>query len=170
MKLCLLPRKLRPESATGVVALLGVLLAGTASPGLFPVPALGQQPDSAPTPVRAPVLVQPGAPGEPSRTLPLSTRPSLPQLAEMDVEFMQGMIMHHAQAVEMTALIGSFHPAACQAGMSPSQLQARYDAWVQLGQARAHEDQVCWNGGNENHQKEEANAWDQVANCSSLLQ
>ncbi len=68
------------------------------------------------------------------------------------------------------ALIGSFHPAACQAGMSPSQLQDRYDAWVQLGQARAHEDQVCWNGGNENHQKEEANAWDQVANCSRLLQ
>ena len=55
----------------------------------------------------APAIVQPGAPGEPSKTLPASTRPSLPPLAAADVEFMQGMIMHHQQAVEMTALIPS---------------------------------------------------------------
>jgi len=30
---------------------------------------------------------------------------TLPPLSRKDVEFMQGMIMHHAQAVEMTALI-----------------------------------------------------------------
>jgi uncharacterized protein (DUF305 family) len=53
------------------------------------------------------VVVQPGAPGEPSKTLPNSTRPSLPPLAPADVDFMQGMIMHHQQAVEMTALIAS---------------------------------------------------------------
>jgi len=53
------------------------------------------------------VVVQPGAPGEPSKTLPSSTRATLPPLANADVEFMQGMIMHHQQAVEMTALIGS---------------------------------------------------------------
>src|SRR4051812_9318529 len=47
----------------------------------------------------APVVVQPGAPGEPSRTLPDSTRPGLPPLSSADVEFMQGMIMHHSQAV-----------------------------------------------------------------------
>jgi uncharacterized protein (DUF305 family) len=57
--------------------------------------------------VQAPVIVQPGAPGEPSKTLPNSTRPSLPPLASADVDFMQGMIMHHQQAVEMTALIAS---------------------------------------------------------------
>ncbi|MFY9936514.1 MAG: DUF305 domain-containing protein [Silvibacterium sp.] len=55
----------------------------------------------------APVVVQPGAPGQPSKTLPPSTRPSLPPLSPADVEFMQGMIMHHSQAVEMTALIPS---------------------------------------------------------------
>jgi uncharacterized protein (DUF305 family) len=55
----------------------------------------------------APVIVQPGAPGEPSRTLPSSTRPTAPPLVAADVEFMQGMIMHHTQAVVMTAMIDS---------------------------------------------------------------
>jgi uncharacterized protein (DUF305 family) len=54
-----------------------------------------------------PVVVQPGAPGKPSRTLPPSTKASLPPRSQADVEFMQGMIMHHAQAIEMTALIVS---------------------------------------------------------------
>jgi uncharacterized protein (DUF305 family) len=54
-----------------------------------------------------PVVVQPGAPGQPTRQLPTSTRATLPPRSSKDVEFMQGMIMHHAQAVEMTALIES---------------------------------------------------------------
>ena len=54
-----------------------------------------------------PVIVQPGAPGQPTRTLPPSTRAKLPPYSPADVQFMQGMIMHHAQAVEMTALIES---------------------------------------------------------------
>jgi uncharacterized protein (DUF305 family) len=55
----------------------------------------------------APSVVQPGAPGKPSKKLPASTRGKLPPIAKADVEFMQGMIMHHGQAVEMTALIPS---------------------------------------------------------------
>ena len=51
------------------------------------------------------VVVQPGAPGQPTKILPSNTRAQLPPLSAKDVEFMQGMIMHHAQAVEMTALI-----------------------------------------------------------------
>jgi len=54
-----------------------------------------------------PVVVQPGAPGKPSKELPASTRGTLPPRSQADVEFMQGMIMHHSQAVEMTALIAS---------------------------------------------------------------
>jgi uncharacterized protein (DUF305 family) len=54
-----------------------------------------------------PVVVQPGAPGQPSRTLPPSTKATLPPRSQADVEFMQGMIMHHSQAVEMTALMAS---------------------------------------------------------------
>jgi uncharacterized protein (DUF305 family) len=54
-----------------------------------------------------PVVVQPGAPGQPTRTLPPSTRATLPHYSPADVQFMQHMITHHAQAVEMTALIES---------------------------------------------------------------
>lgn len=64
--------------------------------------ALVQQTDPA-----KPVVVQPGAPGQPSKTLPPTTRAKLPPRSPADVEFMQGMIMHHAQAIEMTALIPS---------------------------------------------------------------
>ena len=55
----------------------------------------------------SPVVVQPGAPGQPTKSLPPNTRATLPPHSPKDVEFMQGMIMHHAQAVEMTALIDS---------------------------------------------------------------
>lgn len=58
-------------------------------------------------PQQTPVVVQPGAPGQPTRTLPPSTRPTLPPTSPADVQFMQHMIVHHAQAVEMTALIDS---------------------------------------------------------------
>ena len=55
----------------------------------------------------SPVVVQPGAPGKPSKQLPPSTKATLPPMSQADVQFMQGMIMHHSQAVEMTALIPS---------------------------------------------------------------
>jgi uncharacterized protein (DUF305 family) len=99
-RLCLLPRKLKAHSATKVAAALGVL-ALTFGIGAPMTPACAQQAGA------QPVVVQPGAPGQPSTTLPAETRPSLPPLAQVDVDFMQGMIMHHQQAVEMTALIES---------------------------------------------------------------
>src|ERR1700719_2389935 len=77
-------------------------LAISVSAFVFCCAAGGQQPDPA-----KPVVVQPGAPGMPSKTLPSSTRAVLPPRSAADVEFMQGMIMHHAQAVVMTALIAS---------------------------------------------------------------
>jgi uncharacterized protein (DUF305 family) len=52
-----------------------------------------------------PVVVQPGAPGQATKTLPSNTHAQLPPTTQKDIEFMQGMIMHHQQAVEMTALI-----------------------------------------------------------------
>ena len=81
--------------------MLGVLL----SPLLFLLlPAAHAQRE---VPAATSVVVQPGAPGEPSKTLPPSTRPTVPHLSQADVDFMQGMIMHHSQAVEMTAMIPS---------------------------------------------------------------
>lgn len=53
----------------------------------------------------AQVIVQPGAPGQPSKKLPASTRAQLTPRSAKDIEFMQGMIMHHGQAVEMVALM-----------------------------------------------------------------
>lgn len=54
-----------------------------------------------------PVIVQPGAPGQPTKILPSSTKAELSPVSLKDVEFMQGMIMHHLQAIEMTELIES---------------------------------------------------------------
>ncbi|SEC37101.1 DUF305 domain-containing protein [Terriglobus roseus] len=55
---------------------------------------------------QAPVIVQPGAPGQPSKTLTEMTAVSVARPpSEADVRFMQDMIMHHGQAVEMTELL-----------------------------------------------------------------
>jgi uncharacterized protein (DUF305 family) len=90
------------RSSGGSVALFAALLAASAAASSFSFPARAQQPGPA-----APVVVQPGAPGKPSKTLPPSTKGTLPPRSPADVDFMQGMIMHHQQAVEMTALIPS---------------------------------------------------------------
>jgi uncharacterized protein (DUF305 family) len=82
--------------------LCGMLLAASASTGFVCSSARPQQTDPA-----KPVVVQPGAPGKPSKALPPSTRATPPPLSHADVGFMQGMIMHHSQAIEMTALIAS---------------------------------------------------------------
>lgn len=52
------------------------------------------------------IIVQPGAPGQPTKRLtPASLPTSPPKPYKPDVEFMQGMIMHHSQAVDMVALL-----------------------------------------------------------------
>ena len=90
------------QSPMGGGAWRSALVAASALAGLFSLPVCAQQADPG-----TPVVVQPGAPGQPTRTLPPSTRATLPPRSSADVQFMQGMIMHHAQAVEMTALIAS---------------------------------------------------------------
>jgi uncharacterized protein (DUF305 family) len=80
----------------------GFLLTASAVAAIFVYTAHAQQ-----TVPATPVVVQPGAPGMPSKTLPASTKGRLPPRSQADVQFMQGMIMHHAQAVEMTALMVS---------------------------------------------------------------
>src|ERR1700722_3490026 len=53
-------------------------------------------------------IVQPGAPGHSGKNLtPATATPAPREPAEADTKFMQGMIMHHSQAVEMTALMPS---------------------------------------------------------------
>ena len=78
--------------------------------GLIPAAAVLYFASAAAFPQRVsggPAIVQPGAPGQPTRTLPADTHANLPPISRADVDFMKGMIMHHSQAVEMTALIRS---------------------------------------------------------------
>ena len=54
-----------------------------------------------------PTIVQPGAPGEPTRTVTAAEARDVSKVGytDADVTFMQGMIHHHAQAVEMVELL-----------------------------------------------------------------
>jgi uncharacterized protein (DUF305 family) len=54
-----------------------------------------------------PPLIQPGAPGAPSRVVGAAEATNLSNIGftDSDVMFMQRMITHHAQAVEMTTLL-----------------------------------------------------------------
>ena len=56
---------------------------------------------------QAPPIVQPGAPGQSGRVLTAEQAANLQaaRVTDADVKFMQGMIGHHAQAIEMTALL-----------------------------------------------------------------
>ena len=96
------PRKVKLRSGQAFLVFCGLLVAASAPKGFVCPAAHAQQTGSA-----TPVVVQPGAPGKPSKRLPASTTAKLPPRSQAEVEFMQGMIMHHAQAVEMTALISS---------------------------------------------------------------
>lgn len=91
--------------AAAVLALSLPLLSASAAcarantqsaPQVVPVPPQGQ-----------PTLVQPGAPGEESKTVSPETsvrNAALPHTAA-DTRFMQGMIGHHAQALDMVRLL-----------------------------------------------------------------
>jgi uncharacterized protein (DUF305 family) len=92
-------RKRKLRSAKGFALPCGMLLA------IVPAICFSSAMWARQTDPGRPVVVQPGAPGKPSRTLPPSTRATPPPRSQADVDFMQGMIMHHSQAVEMTALI-----------------------------------------------------------------
>ncbi len=84
----------RVRIAFGMGLLLGCALGAAA--------AIGQQ-SSTPG---SPVIVQPGAPGQENKALtPTTAKPTLRPPSKADVDFMQGMIMHHNQAVEMTELL-----------------------------------------------------------------
>jgi uncharacterized protein (DUF305 family) len=56
-----------------------------------------------------PPIVQPGAPGQPSQVVTADTAADMSrvQATGADVKFMQGMIHHHAQALEMADLLAT---------------------------------------------------------------
>lgn len=56
---------------------------------------------------RSPQIIQPGAPGQDSRVVDARAAADLSKVefTPADVRFMQGMIGHHSQALDMTALV-----------------------------------------------------------------
>jgi uncharacterized protein (DUF305 family) len=80
-----------------------LLLFSAAVLSLAPATAHCQQAKTATSGVS---IVQPGAPGHSNKTLTPETASAAPRKpSEADIQFMQGMIMHHSQAVEMTELL-----------------------------------------------------------------
>ncbi len=77
--------------------------------GIVLCAALGAAQQGAQAPQSSgPAIVQPGAPGKSNKTLSkdaANAGEALRAPSKPDVEFMQGMIMHHNQAVEMTELL-----------------------------------------------------------------
>ena len=67
----------------------------------------GSKDTSMPAQAEGPRVVQPGAPGEGSSVFSLEDLDNVAgaTFTEADVRFMQGMIPHHAQALQMTALV-----------------------------------------------------------------
>jgi uncharacterized protein (DUF305 family) len=94
--LCRLRSSIDPAVVILIVALPAATLGGCRTAG-------GTSPGNGPT------IVQPGAPGESSRTISVEKAVDLSRVRHTaaDVAFMQGMIGHHAQALEMTELLAT---------------------------------------------------------------
>ena len=81
---------------------------------------------STPSPSGPPPIVQPGPPGQPSRVITAEAAADVSKVEyiDADIKFMQGMIGHHAQAIEMVTFIPTHsEPAArwcCSASASTS--------------------------------------------------
>jgi uncharacterized protein (DUF305 family) len=87
-----------------------------------------------------PEIVQPGAPGEPSRVIAAAaaTDVSHVQFTGDDIKFMQGMIGHHAQALEMTGLLsarsqsGEMKKLGLRIDVSQRDEIAMMEGWLQV--------------------------------------
>ena len=97
--------KSRLKSAL-VCALLGASCSTGSPGGASAKAAPGPPPPRADSP---PPIVQPGAPGQASQVISAQKASDLSQVqfTGADIKFMQGMIGHHAQAIEMTSLIAT---------------------------------------------------------------
>jgi uncharacterized protein (DUF305 family) len=87
-----------------IVLATAVIGSGCRTTGQASVPQPGPG-----APASAPQVVQPGRPGEASKSIPaeVSARAAALPHTAADTRFMQGMIPHHAQALEMAALVYS---------------------------------------------------------------
>ena len=97
-----------PLLSRTVACLLLVLVAGAScrSGRVASTPPAASPPSA---PAAAPPFVPPGAPGDATRVITAEKATDLSQVqyTGADIKFMQGMIGHHSQAVEMTNLLKS---------------------------------------------------------------
>ena len=95
-----------PTHLLRITALCLLVAAGAACRSASPVAGTAPATPSSPA-AGSPGLIQPGAPGQDGRTMSVadSTDLSKVQFTPADVKFMQGMIGHHQQAIEMAALL-----------------------------------------------------------------
>ena len=93
--------KRTPFSAAGIFFLIAAAVSCRTAPGGRPAGAASAAPQDAPP------IVQPGAPGHESRVISPAAASDLSQVeyTGADIKFMQGMIGHHAQALEMVQLL-----------------------------------------------------------------
>jgi len=87
--------------ATGLLFLIAAAVSCRTGPGGRPAGAASAAPQDAPP------IVQPGAPGQESHVISPAAASDLSQVeyTGADIKFMQGMIGHHAQALEMVQLL-----------------------------------------------------------------
>jgi len=79
---------------------------GTHGSNETPAPSAGPAPPLTTAREPAPLMVRPGAPGEETRVLGPGSSPGSPMPhTAADVLFMHDMILHHVQALEMSALV-----------------------------------------------------------------
>lgn len=87
-----------------ILAVAAALLAGCGGSGDKDSGANAAVPSEAEATPAAKVI-QPGAPGEPSKEVEVTPTPEGVDYVAADVEFLQGMIHHHRQALEMTSMV-----------------------------------------------------------------
>ena len=134
-----------------LAALMTGLIAGQALARTPPV-----QTPAAQTPGGSPPIFQPGAPGQPSRIVTAEEAMALGRttFTEADVGFMQHMIVHHAQAVEMVELLQT-HGTDPTVGLMGRRIALSQEAEIVLmrgwlaerGQAEAMTDMAGMHGG-----------------------
>jgi uncharacterized protein (DUF305 family) len=76
------------------------------SAALICIVSFAAPPPQKDTPPAAPII-QPGAPGQPGKTVSAAEAAAIVPRppSQADIEFIQGMIMHHSQAIEMVDLL-----------------------------------------------------------------
>lgn len=95
----------RPSSRALVSSLAAaLLLAGCSASGADTGRSASSGEGSPAAESSGPVVLQPGEPGQPARTVDPSSVPSAPEWNHTDLAFVQMMVLHHGQALEMSRL------------------------------------------------------------------